>query len=311
MSSWASCAKLRDMRTDIHSPTNLVTEDYEFVACGYYGSAGEPGYSPLVHEASYLIDEGWRFGENHSAGDCYHCGAHLKYYAIMKHLPSHTLVQIGETCLGNRFERTSAEFHQLRKQAELDRQAQRIKKHRLAWFAVDPDRELAYLWADEQVSNGHYGYEGMRFNFVSKINRYGDTSDKFVRTIMRDMVRTERSEEERAARAAEEAANSAPVIEGRIEIEGEVLSAKWQENDWGGRLVMTVRDDRGFKVWGSVPAKLRPAPQKGDRIAFSATVEAAPPKKVYDPETAEMVEQPADPTFGFFKRPSNARFLEA
>jgi hypothetical protein len=278
-------------RTDVHAPKNLVTEDYEFVACGYFGSADEPGYSPLAHEARYLLDEGWRMGENESAGGCYHCGANLKYYAILKHEPSHTLVRVGETCLANRFELASAEFHRLRAAAQLDRQAQRVKNTRIVWFAVDQDREIAYAWASEQIEAGSYGSGGFRHTFVSQINRYGTVSDKFVRSIMRDMARTERRAEERTAQEAIEAKASSPVIEGRITVTGEVLSTKWQEGDFGGALKMLVRDDRGFKLWGTVPAAI--SPDRGDRITFTATV-----TKSQD-----------DETFGFFKRPSKA-FVE-
>lgn len=278
-------------RNDIHAVKNLITEDYEFVGCGWFGSFGRPGRSPLAHEARYLIDEGWKMGQNDAAGDCYHCGAHLTYYAIMKHLPTRELIRVGETCLANRFERATAEFRVLHKQAALDRTAHRIKMKRLAWFAGNPDREVAFGWAGDRVEAGDYGWEGTRDTFVRSITRYGDTSDKFVRLIMRDMARTERFEAERAARDAKDAAEATDVIEGRIVITGEVLAVKWQENDFGGRLVMTVKDDRGFKVWGSVPRAIEP--KRGERVEFTGTV----------------TKGDRDPSFGFFKRPSNAMVL--
>jgi hypothetical protein len=283
-------------RTDIHRPSALITEDYDFFGCGYFGSQGEPGFSPLSTPlGKELLDEGWRFGENESAGSCYHCGAHLKYYALLLHQPSHTIIRVGETCLDNRFERSSVEFHALRKQASLDRQAHRIKNLRLGWFATNPDRETAFAWASERVSDGDYGYEGMRHNFVSKINRDGETSDKFVRAIMRDMARSERIAAERAAEREAEEAEKGPVITGQgIAIQGEVISTKWQENDFGGRLVMTVKDDRGFLVWGSVPRAIDNV-EKGERVSFTANVEASD----------------RDESFGFFKRPRAAAILEA
>lgn len=59
------------------------------------------------------------------------------------------------------------------------------------------------------------------------------------------------------------------------------------------RLVMLVQDDRGFKVWGSVPSSISEA-GTGDRVTFSATIEAS------DKED-----------FGFFKRPTKAQILAA
>ena len=128
----------------------------------------------------------------------------------------------------------------------------------------------------------------MRHNFIHKVNRYGDTSDKFVAAMIRDMERTA----ERDAQRAAEQANAKPVVEGkRVIITGEVVSVKWQENGYGGREVMTVKDDRGFKVWGSVPSSIDA--HRGDRITFTADVEKSD----------------RDDTFGFFKRPTKAELL--
>jgi hypothetical protein len=280
---------MQTARTDVHRPAALVTEDYEYFASGYYGTFGEPGYSPMnTPKGHELLNDGWTF-DSTSGGGCDHCGARLKYYALMLHAPSHKIVRVGETCLANRFERATADFHSLRKQAQLDRQQQRIRKARAAWFAINEDRFVAFEWARHMVEvEGAYGYEGMRGNFVSKVNRDGMTSDKFVSAIMRDMVRTERREEERTA----EAAKASPVVEGKGTVTGEVVSVKWQENDFGGRMVMTVRDDRGFVVWGTVPAAIDDV-ERGDRVRFDTTV-----------TTSDR-----DETFGFFKRPRSAAIL--
>jgi hypothetical protein len=277
-------------RTDVHRPSALVTEDYEFVACGDYGTSGEPGYAPLAHEPHmHLLDEGWKF-DGVSGGGCDHCGARVRYYAILKHLPTHSLIRVGQQCLGNRFDLATDEFHARRKAAQLDRERQRIVKTRAVWMAIHaPDAETAYEWADAQVCDGDYGYEGMRHKFVANVNRYGSVSDKFLRAIMRDMVRTERREAEREA----EQATLTPVVEGKGQVTGEVVSTKLHENDFGSRWVMTVKDDRGFLVWGTVPAALGGV-EKGDRVTFSATV----------------TKSDRDDTFGFFKRPTKAEWLD-
>jgi hypothetical protein len=56
---------------------------------------------------------------------------------------------------------------------------------------------------------------------------------------------------------------------------------------------MLVQHDSGFKVWGTRPGGS--GFNKGDRVRFSATVEAAP----------------GDPKFGFFSRPKNAVLVTA
>lgn len=102
---------------------------------------------------------------------------------------------------------------------------------------------------------------------------------------------------EREAKKAEQEARAAAapdVPEERLEIVGEVLTIKWQDSDWGGALKMLVIDDRGFKVWGSVPRAIEDDLVKGMWVAFVATCE---PSK-------------DDPKFGFFKRPSKAKCWE-
>lgn len=95
--------------------------------------------------------------------------------------------------------------------------------------------------------------------------------------------------------AAEKAAEpeATAVIEGRIKITGKVVTIKWQDSAYGGSLKMLVLDDRGFKVWGTVPSALDA--ERGQMVAFTATVKASGD----------------DETFGFYKRPSGAVLLDA
>lgn len=94
--------------------------------------------------------------------------------------------------------------------------------------------------------------------------------------------------------AAEKATEPAPspVVEGRIEIVGKVSTTKWVDNAYGGALKMLVLDDRGFKVWGTVPSALEV--EQGYRVGFTATVTASTD----------------DESFGWYKRPSKAEVLE-
>lgn len=101
----------------------------------------------------------------------------------------------------------------------------------------------------------------------------------------------------KAQREEREAARR-PVITGKaIQIEGEVISKKEHFSYYGHREQMTykmvVRDDRGFKVWGSVPSALDIA--KGDRVRFIADIDASDREDSFD--------------FGFFKRPRKAELV--
>lgn len=275
-------------RTDIHRPAALVTEDYEFVAYGWFGGADSPGYSPLAHESAYLLDEGWSMGENGSAGQCYHCGAPLRYYAILKHLPTHTLIRVGETCLENRFDRASSEFHAMRQRAELDRQEQRIKPLREEWRCGHPE-EASFLDAHED--SGFYGSLGR------SLKRYGSLTERQLGALNRSIEReaAELLKDEAEAWTMHENGGprellSVPAFDGRTQITGTIEAIYWKRDDYyGSRHVMTIFDDRGFKLWGSVPKGLEDV-EDGDRVTFTAIVE----------------QSDRDETFGFFKRPTKA-----
>jgi len=77
------------------------------------------------------------------------------------------------------------------------------------------------------------------------------------------------------------------------EITGEVISVKHVDSMYGGTLKVTVQDDRGFRVYGTLAAAIDDA-VKGDRITF---------------RVANVKASNDDAAFGFFQRPTRAAFL--
>jgi hypothetical protein len=197
--------------------------------------------------------------------------------------------------MDNRFERSTSDFQALRKAAQLDREQQKIRKAIDEFVATNPD----LAWMDR---NGELPEASRNNSFVLDVTRklrlYGSLSEKQIAAVRRSIV----ADAERMVKREQEAAEhpAAPVVEGRIKITGEILVMKWQDSDYGTTHKMMVRDDRGFRVWGTVPSSLESSysvaggdvagVEKGDRIEFMATVEASKD----------------DTTFGFFKRPSKA-----
>jgi hypothetical protein len=100
-----------------------------------------------------------------------------------------------------------------------------------------------------------------------------------------------------AAKVAEKAAEAAgpqeDVPEGRVELTGTVVGLKVVESDFGATEKMTVRDDRGFRVWVTVPSAIAGV-ERGQRVTLTATVTPSDD----------------DPKFGFGKRPAKAEVLE-
>ncbi len=131
----------------------------------------------------------------------------------------------------------------------------------------------------------------------------GDLSPRQVDAVLESKTREETWAKERAAEDARRPAPAPlPVTKERVEICGEVASAKWKDSEYGGAMKMLVIDDRGFKVWGTIPESLLEIPDsisvtgsrplsRGDRVRFAAGIE---PSK-------------DDDTFGFFSRPTDAR----
>ena len=105
--------------------------------------------------------------------------------------------------------------------------------------------------------------------------------------------------EEMARKEAEKAAIYAAAEEcpeGRVQLTGTVLAEKLKETAFGEVWKMMVEEERGFKLWGSVPRSLLGETElKGQKITFTATVE----------------QSHEEPKFGFFKRPTKASIVEA
>ena len=126
--------------------------------------------------------------------------------------------------------------------------------------------------------------------------------------------------EARNAREAERKAAAEPVPTGRTTITGPVLSWKTVTNSFSyyaeDILKIVVEDQRGFRVFGTCPAKLADAA----RDAFYADRDSALyGSDVWKNEalkgalvtfTAQLEPSADDPHFGFFKRPTSAQLLD-
>jgi hypothetical protein len=268
------------VRTDEHAPSNLVTEDYEYV----YSYDADPGFGQPNAHMAVVNSEWWRnivakLARVHdSMTQCDHCGAHMRYVAILHHVPSDKYITVGETCLGNRFDRATADFHRMRKAAALDREA---AKARSAWATYRAEHPAD--WDALDASDNEFVRDVM-----AKGEKYGDLSDRQFDAICKAIVRDREREAKRAEWETEERGT---IAEGRQTIEGEVISTKWQANDYGERLVMTVKDSENRCYWGTVPSKLDV--EVGDRVRFVGTV----------------TRSDKDESFGFFKRPAKGEVL--
>ena len=126
------------------------------------------------------------------------------------------------------------------------------------------------------------------FDIKDKLYKYGKLSNKQVDFAIK-LVEDYLTRKDNAKVWAEEKANAepVPVTEERIQFTGEVIKTTYKDyvlpNGMEvGSQKCTVKDDRGFVVWGGDVG------DKGDRVTFMATVTVSD----------------NDPKFGFFKRPT-------
>ena len=84
-----------------------------------------------------------------------------------------------------------------------------------------------------------------------------------------------------------------PQADDRIHVVGTIVKRDRKETAYGLRELMTVLDDRGFKLWGGCPEAINEA-SEGDRVSFFARV----------------TKSDTDDTFGFFKRPTKVKIEE-
>jgi hypothetical protein len=318
-------------RTDIHRPSapEFDPEDYDcqgvFDLHPEEGRQDEHRYRHQVITA--LKAQGYSFANapHGNSAQCSHCGAYLRYAALMLHTPTGTLMYVGETCLDNRFDSlTKDEFARLRAAASLNRE-RRAQRER---FAELCERHPVLAYATYAWNIGDAGGDAARANLApgaqgegsfswvtrtgdkietmhdiaTRARQYGTVSDKQVALLERLMGWLDEAEQRRAAREIERTAKVASGVtlptEGRQVVTGEIVSISVQDNDYGVRIVMTVRDDRGFAVWGTLPRSLDPGHGsldnlRGKRCTFTAAIEASD----------------RDPLFGFFKRPTKASYL--
>lgn len=294
-------------RQDAHSPSNLITENYQYV--GSYDSSPTAG---MIVEFGQFGEKSVSYGperaqamrmealiaastESRNDGRCDHCGAAIRYRAVMRHKPTGQVIQVGETCLDNRFSVATVDFKRMKKAAEEARAQQRVKQAVAAFVEKNPD--MAWMASEAGVEATAPG-NWFVADVARKLRTYGELSERQVAAVKKSVVQDAEFKARKAQRDAERAAQDAqrphaPAPSGRVTVEGTVLSVREpDENAMYPSWKMLVLDDKGFKTWGNIPSRLSPV-ERGTRVRFSA----------------EITPSDKDPEFSFFSRPTKAEIL--
>lgn len=106
------------------------------------------------------------------------------------------------------------------------------------------------------------------------------------------------------AKAAAERADAPDLPEGRVEITGVIVGEKVVDSDFGQVRKITVKDDKGYVVYGTIPAKVEEAIIDNDKDAKIVFVG----RRLQF--TAALTPSKDDAKFGFYKRPTKPKLLD-
>jgi hypothetical protein len=225
---------------------------------------------------------------------CDHCGASHRYQTILRYLPTGEILSVGQTCAAQRFGRPDwvNVIADGARRAEL--KAQRNGRLTQAFSRMDEETRAAFQWArDEETANP------IARDIALKVERFGPLTDKQASFLVK--LHKEAQEKTRQLDAGE----IAPCPSGKVTVTGSIVSVKrvldeFRSTRWATayKSKILVQDDRGFRVFGSLPTAAAVAVSerediRGMRLSFTCDVE---PKN-------------DDPTFGFFKRPTKVNIL--
>lgn len=217
---------------------------------------------------------------------CDHCGTPILHLFDITSADGKVSI-VGSTCVGKTGDAGLIdEAKQLRKQAE---RAAKAAKRQAEFDARRDARIIEAYAADPEGVMTLLCYTGdNRFvnDMVRQIETWGSLTENQMKAVPTAIERDKQKVIDDAT------AEPVPDTEERIKISGVILSINYKEGYMGApdRRVATIRDERGFKVWGTMNEGGR-----GDRIEFMARVE--PSDK--------------DPKFGFYKRPTKIVVTEA
>jgi len=291
--------------TNIHSPANFRPEEYSVIDYldnqrpRYMG--GNPAW--YAEEIKHWEREiarffpNWRNG-NPSIHRCGHCGnCNVRYIVAVEHMPTKTNVVFGSDCVTklNFANRDELKAAQVRARAEQGNARMATYQKRCTFLEANPILAGVLTTIDNPV----HAKNGFAHDVVSKLNQYGNLSERQVISLLASLARDIEWAATAAARAEAEVqrkATALPAPSGRVAVTGTVVMTKIYEGGFGEQLKMLVLLDTGAKVFCSVPSDLNTAETgelKGKRIEFTAT---------FTPKSDDNL-------FAFGKRPTKARVL--
>lgn len=193
-------------RTDIHRPSVINPEEYEFVAMS-------GGHCCSLDDALYMKEERQRlwdhmettgaiFSEHDHGGTCYVCGAWAKLMAIYYHKSTNSYIKVGETCSDKMSVGLAINFNAARRSIN-DAKKAHAGKRKAQITLNELTLEKAYEIFSTVNSYTCPKEESLVFDVVSKLVRYGNISEKQVDFLKKLLYQIENREEIKKQRELE------------------------------------------------------------------------------------------------------------
>lgn len=302
----------RLIRTDIHRPSAINPDEYQFVAFEYQKIESFGDCQAILENRAriqaHMQRTGGTYSDHEHGGNCHICGAWAIYTILFYHEPTNVYIRTGQVC-AEKMDMSYGDYNRFRAAIQDARLAVAGKKKAFAILQQYGEKGLGRCWSiyedqmepcecpGNNVGEHERGcFKGMReegiiWDMVSKLIKYGSLSSKQF-DFLEKLLKSIDTREERHAQRERERLAAADCPAGRVTIAGKVVSSKVVDTDFGSQVKMLVVATEGFKVWGSAPAAfLDDEALVGRFVRFTATVT---PKA-------------DDPKFGFFKRPTACR----
>jgi len=297
-------------RTDIHRPSAIEPADYVFVACGCMKIESLEDAAAVAENrrifAAHMAATGGKVSEHQHGGNCHVCGAHCIYTTIFHHEPTNTYVYVGSECAEKIDAQAARQFWTFKSKID-DARKLNAGKSKAKAILGDAGLTRAFeLYESLKDRRGSVRGAEPLVDIVTKVIRYGTVSDSqlsYLRKLAYQIDNSAKVAADREALLAAERAAAQDCPAGRMVVTGEVVSTKAEEGMYGVQLRMLVKDDRGFKVFGTIPSDLQyfdtglegelpfqRSLTRGDRVTFTATLKPSSD----------------DAKFGFFSRPAKA-----
>lgn len=287
------------MRQDIHRPSEIIPEDYHFVAFEHLKVEGFGDCAFVLYQRelirAHMAATGGTYSHHEHGGNCMVCGAWAVYTVLFYHAKTNTYVRTGQDC-ANKMEMSYGDMNAFRRQV-YDHRLAKAGVRKAEAFMADHDllrvleivQEHAKARLDqEQEYDGRRRWQDARVieDIFTKLVKYGSISDAQV-GLLRIKVQRHDGYEARQRQFAVEREAAQPCPTGRIKVTGSILKLAEYDSQFGTTLKMTVKATEGFLVFVSVPSALANTVARGQEVSFVAT----------------LTPSDRDPKFGFGKRP--------